>query len=214
MNLLNLKLGKILGINLMICTLLLSGCSSDNKSNEETNTLTNQSNENNQVSESEKQNEEAKRKAEEAEAAKQLTSGKVIETTNAEIKFVDAKFSTKVEPDDTSGSYLYYEADSDEIYLDLKFEVKNTGKYELGLDGLVSNVLAEYGDGYIYQNYSCFWTENPQDISNVYSSDKLDPLKTATFHLAVKLPREVADSQEPLRVTFKIAGQEQILNFR
>ncbi len=57
MNLLNLKLGKILGINLMICTLLLSGCSSDNKSNEETNTLTNQSNENNQVSESEKQNE-------------------------------------------------------------------------------------------------------------------------------------------------------------
>ena len=58
MTLLNLKLGKILGINLMICTLLLSGCSSDNKSNEETNTLANQSNENNQVSESEKQNEE------------------------------------------------------------------------------------------------------------------------------------------------------------
>ncbi len=29
MNWLNLKLGKILGINLMICTLLLSGCSSE-----------------------------------------------------------------------------------------------------------------------------------------------------------------------------------------
>lgn len=161
-----------------------------------------------------KAEEEAKRKAEEAEAAKQLTSGKVIETTNAEITFVDAKFSTKVEPDDTSGSYLYYTADSDEIFLDLKFKVKNTGKYGLRLEGLVSNVLAQYGDGYTYQTYNCFWGENPGDISNVYSWDELDPLKTTTFHLAVKLPREVADSQESLRVTFKIAGQEQILNFR
>lgn len=161
-----------------------------------------------------KAEEEAKRKAEEAEAAKQLTSGKVIETTNAEITFVDAKFSTKVEPDDTSGSYLYYTADSDEIFLDLKFKVKNTGKYGLRLEGLVSNVLAQYGDGYTYQTYNCFWGENPGDISNVYSWDELDPLKTTTFHLAVNLPREVADSQESLRVTFKIAGQEQILNFR
>ena len=161
-----------------------------------------------------KAEEEAKRKAEEAEAAKQLTSGKVIETTNAEITFVDAKFSTKVEPDDTSGSYLYYTADSDEIFLDLKFKVKNTGKYGLRLEGLVSNVLAQYGDGYTYQTYNCFWGENPGDISNVYSWDELDPLKTTTFHLAVNLPREVVDSQESLRVTFKIAGQEQILNFR
>ena len=161
-----------------------------------------------------KAEEEAKRKAEEAEAAKQLTSGKVIETTNAEITFVDAKFSTKVEPDDTSGSYLYYTADSDEIFLDLKFKVKNTGKYGLRLEGLVSNVLAQYGDGYTYQTYNCFWGENPGDISNVYSWDELDPLKTTTFHLAINLPREVADSQESLRVTFKIAGQEQILNFR
>ena len=84
-----------------------------------------------------KAEEEAKRKAEEAEAAKQLTSGKVIETTNAEITFVDAKFSTKVEPDDTSGSYLYYTADSDEIFLDLKFKVKNSGNYGLRLEGLV-----------------------------------------------------------------------------
>ena len=161
-----------------------------------------------------KAEEEAKRKAEEAEAAKQLTSGKVIETTNAEITFVDAKFSTKVEPDDTSGSYLYYTADSDEIFLDLKFKVKNTGKYGLRLEGLVSNVLAQYGDRYTYQTYNCFWGENPGDISNVYSWDELDPLKTTTFHLAVNLPREVVDSQESLRVTFKIAGQEQILNFR
>ena len=161
-----------------------------------------------------KAEEEAKRKAEEAEAAKQLTSGKVIETTNAEITFVDAKFSTKVEPDDTSGSYLYYTADSDEIFLDLKFKVKYTGKYGLRLEGLVSNVLAQYGDGYTYQTYNCFWAENPEDISNVYSWDELDPLKTTTFHLAVNLPREVVDRQESLRVTFKIAGQEQILNFR
>ena len=161
-----------------------------------------------------KAEEEAKRKAEEAEAAKQLTSGKVIETTNAEIKFVDAKFSTKILPDDISGSYLYYTAESDEICLDLKFKITNTGKYGLGLYGLVSNVLAEYGDGYIYQNYSCFWGENPQDISNVYSWEELEPLKTTTFHLAIKLPREVADTQESLRVTFKMAGQEQILQFR
>lgn len=158
--------------------------------------------------------EEAKRKAEEAEAAKQLTSGKVIEVTNAEIIFVDAKFSTKILPADTSGVYSYYAAESDEIFLDLTFKVKNTGKYGLGLDGLVSNVLAQYGDGYTYQTYNCFWAESPEDISNVYSWDELAPLKTTTFHLAVNLPREVADSQESLRVTFKIAGQEQILNFR
>ena len=161
-----------------------------------------------------KAEEEAKRKAEEAEAAKQLTSGKLIETTNAEIAFVDAKFSTKILPEDVSGFYSYYAAESDEIFLDLTFKIKNTGKYGLGLDGLFSSVLAQYGDGYTYQTYNCFWAENPGDISNVYSWDELDPLKTTTFHLAVNLPREVADSQESLRVTFKIAGQEQILNFR
>ena len=158
--------------------------------------------------------EEAKRKAEEAEAAKILTNGKIIETANAEIKFVDAKFSTKILPDDISGVYLYYTAESDEIFLDLKFKIKNIGKYGLGLYGLLSNVITKYGDGYTYQTYNCFWTESPGNISNVYSWNELDPLKTTTFHLAVKLPREVADSKESLRVTFKIAGQEQILEFR
>lgn len=162
----------------------------------------------------EKIKEEAKRKAEEAEAAKALKSGKVIKTETAEIEFVDAKFATKILPDDTSGSYLYYSAESDEIFLDIKFKVKNIGKYELKLEGLVSNVLAKYGDGYTYQSYSCFWTEKPGDISNVYSWDELDPLKTTTYHLALKLPREVADSENSLSVTFKIAEQEQVLNIR
>lgn len=161
-----------------------------------------------------KAEEEAKQKAEEAEAAKQLINGKIIETENAEITFIDANFTTKVEPDDKSGYYLYYTSESDEIFLDLKFKVTNKGKYGLKLEGLVSNVLAQYSNGYTYRTYSCFWTENPGDISNVYSWDELDPLKTTTFHLAVKLPREVADSQDSLNIKFKILGQEQVLNFR
>ena len=161
-----------------------------------------------------KAEEEAKQKAEEAEAAKQLINGKIIETENAEITFIDANFTTKVEPDDKSGYYLYYTSESDEIFLDLKFKVTNKGKYGLKLEGLVSNVLAQYSNGYTYRTYSCFWTENPGDISDVYSWDELDPLKTTTFHLAVKLPREVADSQDSLNIKFKILGQEQVLNFR
>lgn len=161
-----------------------------------------------------KAEEEAKQKAEEAEAAKQLINGKIIETENAEITFIDANFTTKVEPDDKSGYYLYYTSESDEIFLDLKFKVTNKGKYGLKLEGLVSNVLAQYSNGYTYRTYSCFWTDNPGDISNVYSWDELDPLKTTTFHLAVKLPREVADSQDSLNIKFKMLGQEQVLNFR
>lgn len=161
-----------------------------------------------------KAEEEAKQKAEEAEAAKQLINGKIIETENAEITFVDANFTTKIEADDKSGVYTYFTSESDEIFLDLKFKVTNKGKYGLKLEGLVSNVLAQYSDGYNYQMYNCFWMENPGYISNVYSWNELEPLKTTTFHLAVKLPREVADSEDSLRVMFKIAGQEQILNFR
>ncbi len=161
-----------------------------------------------------KAEEEEKQKTEEAEAAKQLINGKTLETENAEITFVDANFTTKIEPDDKSGFYTYFTSESDEIFLDLKFKVTNKGKYGLKLEGLVSNVLAQYSDGYNYQMYNCFWTENPGDISNVFSWDELDPLKTTTFHLAIKLPREVADSQESLNVKFKMLGQDQVLNFR
>lgn len=160
----------------------------------------------------------AKKKADEKEKraeekAKKLTKGKIIEKDTVEVEYRGYQITTKLLPTDTSGYYSYYQADDDEIFLDFIFKVSNNGKYDLNLNSLVSNVKADYDGGFLYDNYSCYYISDG-DIEYVFDWDYLEPLKSATFHLAVRVPRKIADTEKSLIVSFDICNKEQKIQIR
>ncbi|HHT55693.1 MAG TPA: tetratricopeptide repeat protein [Acholeplasma sp.] len=154
--------------------------------------------------------EEKKRQEEEKKMI--LTEGKNIDTSNAKITFKKCEFTTKILPNNTSGSYTYYSSSEDEIYLDFIFDLKNSGKYDLDLDTIISNVKVNYDNGYTYDGYSCFYTTGDRISSVLF--DYLEPLKSTTFHLAIRLPREIADTDKSLEVTFDVLNQKQKIKIR
>lgn len=157
-----------------------------------------------------------KQKKAEAEAKRQamlLNTGKEISNSYFIAKYKGANFSKSVKPDNISGAYLYYSCDDDKIYLDLKFSVKNTYNYSKEIEPIVSSFKITYGLNYTYTNYSLFYSQG-DDVSTVFSWDTLEPLESATLHLAAQLPEEVTETDLPITIEFTFLGEQQILEFR
>lgn len=142
-----------------------------------------------------------------------LVVGKDLSTETKQIKFLGADFTTRILPPDTSGAYLYYSADDDKIFLDMKFKVKNLDKYEMNLNNIFTNVALDYNNGYSYNTVRYYWTEG-DDISNVYSWDTLEPLNETTYHVTVEVPRAIAKDNKSITVTLNVEQQPQILKVR
>ena len=159
-----------------------------------------------------KRKDEENKRQEEKEKQK-LYTGKIIKNDAVEIEFKNFEFTTKILPPDTSGAYIYYDSAIDEIYLDFVFKVINNGKYDLNYEYILSDIQANYNNGYMYYSYGYFYTRDG-DIEQVYSWDNLEPLKTSTIHLALKLPRDIADTDKSLEVSFSVLGQKQKIKIR
>ncbi len=151
---------------------------------------------------------------EEAERQKKLlVSGKEISTTKFDIQYKGASFETRIMPDNTSGAYLYYNCPNDSIFVDIVFSVTNKSDYSSKID-LIKNFSATYGTKYYSGNAEYYSESGSTNISPVYSSTSITPLKTVTYHVTVKLPYEAVNTDESITVNFKIDGEEQILEFR
>lgn len=148
---------------------------------------------------------EAKQKEEQ-----KLKTGDFFSSSTFELTFKEAKITKEIRPD--SRGYSYYDSDNDEIYLDLIFKIKNIGTFASDFEGIFKDVNAIYDDKYTYMNYSEFYSIGDQ-IDNIWY-EELDPLKTATYHLAIKLPREIANTSKPISVSFNVLGKNKVLYFR
>ena len=143
-----------------------------------------------------------------------LTEGKTIAGKNIEAKFLGAKLTNSVTPDNTSGTYFYYSPqDSSQMYLDIRFRIKNISDSEIDLDSIVQGLKATYDNKYTYDTYSEFYSDSNR-IENVYMWSSIDPLQETTFHVALILPKEVKNSDATISVNFELDGEKQILNFR
>lgn len=156
---------------------------------------------------------EEKIEIDESSKEETLFEGKEIDNLNFTSTFKGANFTKAIKPDNTNGAYIYYSCKDDEIYLDLTFEIKNIANYSKKMENLVADVILTYDNKYIYSGCSLFYSQE-DDISEVYSWDKLDPLEKATFHIAVKLPEEVANTNLPIVLKFSFMGEKQVLEFR
>lgn len=159
--------------------------------------------------------EEAKKAAEAAERAKVLlTNGKVITSSEIQATFKGASITKNIYPDNRSGYYIYYHPQDDtKIYLDIVFRIKNISNYPKNLGSIISNVTATYNSSYTYSSYNCYYSDS-SNINSVYSWDTIDALGTYTFHLAIAMPEEIANTNYPISVEFTLDGQKQILEFR
>jgi len=142
-----------------------------------------------------------------------LYADKQITKSGLEIIYKTAKLTTKITEDNTSGAYIYYYCENDEIYFDIMFKVKNISNYSVNIDSIFDNINVTYNTTYKYNKFECFYS-TADDVSIIYGMTNIEPLKTVTYHLTVKLPREVADSSSPISISFNTFGEKQFLQFR
>lgn len=151
-----------------------------------------------------------------AEADRQkklLVPGKEISTTKFDIVYQSASFDTRVLPEKTSGAYLYKECSNDSIFIDMKFYITNKSDYNANID-LVKNFKATYGSKNYNSCSQCYCEIGSTSLRNIYSSISIEPLKKVVYHLVATLPYEAINTDESINITFKLDGQEELLEFR
>ena len=127
-----------------------------------------------------------------------ISVGDTIVTNYAEITINKIELSYDVLPDNTSGFYSHYEADSGNVYIHLDVDVKNLGKQNLGCDEILS-ATADYNDGYTYSSFAVVEDSNTGfTYANITS---IKPLETLGVHYLFKCPQEVEESTNPLFIT-------------
>lgn len=132
-----------------------------------------------------------------------IAIGDTITTDYAEITINKVELTYDVLPDDTSGFYTHYEADSGNVYLHLDLDVKNLGKQNLGCDEILS-ATADYNGGYTYTGFAVSEDSNTGfTYANITS---IKPLETLGVHFLFKCPQEVEESTNPLFITLEPAS--------
>lgn len=139
-----------------------------------------------------------------------LKIGDTIKSDSMEVTINKIEFSYDVLPDDISGFYTHYEADSGKIYIHIDTDVKNLAKQNLNCDKIMT-VKADYNKGYIYKGLTV-----PEDAITglTYASiATIDPLETLGIRFIIECPEEVVDSDNSLFLTIQLHGTKDIYKY-
>lgn len=129
--------------------------------------------------------------------------GDVITTDNKEITIKNIEFSYDVLPEDTSGFYTHYPADSGKVYIHINADVKNLQKQNLECDKIME-VTANYNNGYKYE--SMVVPESSTTGFTYANITNINPLETMNVRFLIDCPDETSTSSESLVVNFKVDG--------
>ncbi|WP_252238259.1 hypothetical protein [Clostridium sp. VAP51] len=140
-------------------------------------------------------------KQEKKEEVKTVEIGNTISSESAEIIVNKAEFSYDVLPDDTSSFYTHYAAESGKVYINIDVDVKNIQKQDLPCDKII-NVEANYNDGYEYKGQPI--VEDASTGFTYANITSITPLETKGMRYIINCPQEVAESQNPLVITFNL----------
>ena len=78
----------------------------------------------------------------------------------------------------------------------------------------VKNFSASYGTKKYSGSSEGYCELGSNSLDTIFSSTNITPLKKVAYHIAVKLPYEVINTNDSITITFKIDGEEQLLEFR
>lgn len=136
---------------------------------------------------------------------KTITIGNTINSKSYNLTINKIEFSYDVLPDKTSGFYTHYPAENGSVYINIDADIKNTQKQDLRCDKIMK-VEANYNNGYTYNS-----TDIVEDTTTgfTYSNiSSIKPLETQGMRFLIKCPQEVAESSNPLNLTFAIDGEK------
>ena len=139
------------------------------------------------------------------DTTKTFNIGDTLTTNTCEITIKNIEFSYDVLPDDTSGFYTHYPADSGKVYIHIDTDVKNLQKQQMACDKIM-DVTCDYNDGYGYTGQAI-----PEDASTgfTYANIKsIAPLETLGVRFLIDCPEEVATSANPTVIILKINGEK------
>ena len=139
------------------------------------------------------------------EEIKPIKIGDTIKSAKAEITIKKIEFSYNILPDDTSGFYTHYPADSGNVYIHIDTDVKNIQKQQLGADEIMT-IIADYNEEYTYTSQAV-----PEDSSTGFTYANItaiDPLKTLGIRYLISAPQEVEESENSLKLIFNIDGEK------
>ena len=182
----------------LLCVTAIIGCAGAEKS-----TDTSSQSENN-VEQADKKEEEKKEEEKKVEEIKNIAVGQTINTDNFDLTLNKAELTYDVLPDDTSGFYTHYPADSGKVYINVDVDVKNNQKQDLPCDEILT-VVADYNNGYTYNANPI--VEDPQTGFTYANITSITPLETKGMRYLINCPQEVEQSQNPLFLTFNINGE-------
>ncbi|AOR23675.1 hypothetical protein [Clostridium taeniosporum] len=148
---------------------------------------------------------EKSNKQEKKEKIKTVQIGNTISNDSAEITINKIEFSYDVLPDDTSGFYTHYAAESGKVYINIDVDVKNIQKQDLPCDKII-NVEANYNDGYQYKAQPI--VEDASTGFTYANITSITPLETKGMRYLISCPQEVEETQNPLVITFNLNGEK------
>lgn len=132
-----------------------------------------------------------------------ISVGDKIILDTMEIVINSVELTYDVLPDDTSGFYTHYAADTGKVYISIDASITNTAKQNLGCDD-IGRVIADYNNGYTYRGFTVVKDKSTGfTYANITS---IDPLETKGIKWLVECPQEVDESSNPLFLEFTIAN--------
>ena len=134
-----------------------------------------------------------------------VTVGDIIQTDEAEITINQISFSYDVLPKTKSSYYIHYAADAGKVYIDIDVSVKNLKKQSLFCDEVMT-VMADYNDGFTYYGFPI--VEDSSTGFTYADISVIDPLESRDMRYLVDCPEEVAQTDHPLYLIFKVSNQE------
>ena len=140
-----------------------------------------------------------------------VKSGDKIVTDSMEITINRVELTYDVLPDNTSGFYTHYSADTGKVYIAVDASVTNKAKQNLSCDE-IGKIVADYNNGYTYRGFIVVKDSNTGfTYANITD---IDPLETKGIKWLIECPEEVETSSSPLFLQFTIDGGEYKLIIR
>lgn len=194
---------KFILVLTLACLIGVTGCSSGNSSQPKTNPNSEIQDDNSDDTGVDETSQDDTDKEEEKSVENIVSVGDTITTDSMEILINKVELTYDVLPDDTSGFYTHYPADSGYVYIDLDVDVKNIQKQDLMCDEILK-AKADYNDGFEYTGMAIV---DDSSTGFTYANiSSIAPLATKGMHYLFSCPQEVEETNYPLFITISPNG--------
>ncbi len=138
--------------------------------------------------------------AEDEKKAKSFSKNSNVVADKCNFTLKGYSIDSKIEPVNASNNYYhYFEASSGNVYIDVKFSIKNTSNTAVIQSNILKRVKIIYDNKYEY-NCSFVTIDNNGDFKSYTNLYNINALETMEYHMLAQLPREAQNSGKALKV--------------